>query len=93
MKGSGGGLTSGFVRFDYLLTFVVKDPRARSELASRCEAEWGGTPVGEATWEVVTAATPAAFEETLGTLLGPGDRAVFYYLADSKRFFRVVVRG
>jgi hypothetical protein len=93
MKRGGGGLTSGFVRFDYLLTLAVKDAGTRSDVASRCEGEWGGTRVGESTWEVVTAVTPAAFEEMLGPLLRPGDTAVFYYLADSKRFFRVVVAG
>jgi hypothetical protein len=88
-----GELTSGFARFDYLLTCVVTDGSARAELAARCEGEWSGTQVAESTWEVSTSASPQAFEEALAPLLRPGDRAVFYYLADSKRFFRVVVVG
>jgi hypothetical protein len=86
-------LTSGFVRFDFLLTYAVADAHARAELAARCEGEWGGTRIGECTWEVATAASPEAFELALEPLLRPGDSAVFYYLADSKRFFRIVVRG
>ena len=92
-KRNDGELTSGFARFDFLLTFSVADARARSELAARCEGEWCGTPVGDSTWEIATAASPEAFELALESLLRPGDRAVFYYLADSKRFFRVVVGG
>jgi hypothetical protein len=42
---------------------------------------------------VTTPLSPQAFEEALETLLEAGDQAVFYYLADSKRFFRVVVSG
>jgi hypothetical protein len=86
-------LTSGFSRFDFLLTFDVGDPSARAELAARCEADWSGVRVGEATWEVTTSVAPDAFESALASFLRAGDRAVFYYLADSKRFFRVVVRG
>jgi hypothetical protein len=99
MSGGGRGrpgkdeLTSGFVRFDFLLTFDVADEKVRKELAACCERDWCGTRVGDATWEVATAASPEAFELDLERFLGPGDRAVFYYLADSKRFFRVVVRG
>lgn len=93
MKRGDGELTSGFVRFDFLLTFSVADARARSELEARCAVEWCGTRVGELTWEVATAASPEAFELALEPFLRPGDRAVFYYLADSKRFFRVVVGG
>ena len=86
-------LTSGFSRFDFLLTFAVADERARAELTACCEGEWCGTRVGEGTWEIATPLSPEAFELALEPLLRPGDRAVFYYLADSKRFFRIVVRG
>ncbi len=86
-------LTSGFARFDFLLAFNVADPSARAELEKRCEEEWSGTRVGEATWEIATQASPEAFEQALEPMLKAGDRAVFYYLADSKRFFRVVVSG
>jgi hypothetical protein len=86
-------LTSGFVRFDFLLSFVVADVGGRTELAARCEGEWCGTRVGETTWEIAAPLSPADFELALEPFLRRGDRAVFYYLADSKRFFRVVVRG
>jgi hypothetical protein len=86
-------LTSGFVRFDFLLTFTVADAQARGELTARCEGEWCGTRVGESTWEISSPASPEELEIALSPLLGPGDVAVFHYLADSKRFFRVVVRG
>lgn len=88
-----GELTSGFVRFDYLATFTVADPLVRERIAARFEQEWEGTRTGEATWELTTALSPAQFEEALAPHLAPGDRVVFYYLADTKRFFRVVVEG
>ncbi len=88
-----GQLTSGFSRFDFLLTFSVRDPSDRAALEARCADDWSGVRVGESTWEVATTASPAELELALEPLLRPGDRAVFYYLADSKRFFRVVVVG
>ncbi|HEY2513866.1 MAG TPA: hypothetical protein VGI39_23525 [Polyangiaceae bacterium] len=88
-----GELTSGFVRFDYLVTVTVADPVVRQQLAARFDEEWDGTRTGEATWEIATALSPAEFEEALAPHLAPGDRAVFYYLADTKRFFRVVVEA
>ena len=94
----GGGrrkdeLTSGFVRLDFLLTFTVADPGARGRLTALCKEEWSGTRVGDSTWEVRSASSPAEFEALLAPQLSPGDHAVFYYLADSKRLFRVVVAG
>jgi hypothetical protein len=86
-------LTSGFVRLDFLLTFTVGADAARARLVSLCEEEWSGTRVGGATWEISSALSPAAFEEALAPHLGVGDTAVFYYLSDSKRLFRVVVLG
>jgi hypothetical protein len=86
-------LTSGFARFDFLLSFSVADAGGRTELAARCEGEWCGTRVGEATWEIAVPLSPGDFELALEPFLRPGDWAIFYYLADSKRFFRVVVRG
>jgi hypothetical protein len=88
-----GELTSGFVRLDFLLTFRVAEPVARARLAALCAGEWSGTQVGELTWELSTALAPDALEAALAPHLGPGDRAVYYYLSDSKRFFRVVVSG
>ena len=91
MKRGKDELTSGFVHLDFLLTFTVSDPSARARLAALCEGEWAGTRVGESTWEVCAASSPADFEALLAPHLAEGDEAVFYYLAESKRFFRVVV--
>ena len=88
-----GELTSGFVRFDYLLTFTVADLAARTRLTAQLEGGWDGARIADATWELTTALSPAQLEEALAPFLAAGDRAVFYYLADTKRFFRVVVEG
>ena len=92
-KRGGHDLTSGFSRFDFLLTFAVADPSAREALATQCAREWGGTQVGDATWEITIPGSPESFEAALEPFLRTGDRAVFYYLSDAKRFFRVVVIG
>ena len=89
----GADLTSGFSRFDFLLTYAVADAAAREALEERCAGEWSGTRVGESTWEIATRESPEAFENAIEPFLRRGDRAVFYYLAESKRFFRVVVSG
>ncbi len=86
-----GELTSGFVRLDFFLTYTVQDAASRSRLDALCEGEWAGTRAGDSTWEICAASSPSEFEALLEPHLGPGDRAVFYYLADSKRLFRVVV--
>ena len=86
-------LSSGFTRLDFLLTFSVAEPAARATLEACCEGDWGGTRVGPSTWEISVPASPAELEVAIEPFLKPGDRAVFYYLADSKRFFRVVVLG
>ena len=86
-------LTSGFVRLDFLLTFSVARDEDRRRLAALCEGDWCGTRVGESTWEISTPSSPAELEALLAPLLSTGDSAVFYYLADSKRLFRVAVSG
>ena len=91
MKGE--GVWSGFVRTDFILTFDVKDASSRDRLVALCEGEWHGTRVTASTWEVTSALTPDAIETALVPLLAPGDRAVYYYLSDTKRIFRVVLDG
>jgi hypothetical protein len=86
-------ILSGFVRTDFILTFEIADARARERLVALCEGEWQGTRVTSSTWEVTSALHPDALESALLPLLSPGDRAVYYYLSDSKRIFRVVLEG
>lgn len=86
-------LLSGFVRTDFVLTFDIADAAARAQLVALCEGDWQGTPITSGTWEVTSALSPDALESALLPLLAPGDRAVYYYLSDSKRLFRVVLEG
>jgi hypothetical protein len=86
-------LRSGFLNHDYLLTFDVKDPTRRDTLTALCEGDWMGDRVNDVAWEVSTKLSPDAIEKTLLGVLGEGDRAVYYYLSDSKRIFRVVLTG
>ncbi len=86
-------LRSGFMNHDYVLTFDVKDATKRDKLDALCEGEWLGDRVSETTWEVSTKLSPDAIEKALLDILGEGDRAIYYYLSDSKRIFRVVLTG
>jgi hypothetical protein len=86
-------LRSGFLNHDYLLTFEIADANKSAKLASLCEGDWLGDRVTATAWEVSTKLSPDAIEKTLLELLGEGDRAVYYYLSDSKRIFRVVLTG
>jgi hypothetical protein len=86
-------LRSGFLVHDYILTFEIADGDKRAKLAGLCEGDWAGDRVSATTWEVSTKLSPDAIEKTLLELLGDGDRAVYYYLSDSKRIFRVVLSG
>jgi hypothetical protein len=86
-------LLSGFVRTDFVLTFDIQDAEARARLLALCEGEWQGTRITASTWEVTSALSPDALESALLPLLSKGDRAVYYYLSDSKRLFRVVLDG
>jgi hypothetical protein len=86
-------LRSGFMNHDYILTFEIADSGRRGELAQLCEGDWQGDRVSDATWEVSTKLTPDAIEKTILALLSEGDRAIYYYLSDSKRIFRVVLTG
>ena len=89
----GDGVWSGFVRTDFILTFEVQDAAVRDRVIALCEGEWQGTRVTASTWEVTSALPPDAIETALLSLLAPGDRAVYYYLSDTKRIFRVVLDG
>ena len=86
-------LRSGFLNHDYMLTFEIADADKRAKLAELCEGDWLGDKVTATAWEVSTKLSPDAIEKTLLDLLGEGDRAVYYYLSDSKRIFRVVLTG
>jgi len=86
-------LRSGFLNHDYLLTFQIADADKAERLMALCEGDWLGDRVNPTTWEVSTKLSPDAIEKTLLDLLGEGDRAVYYYLSDSKRIFRVVLTG
>ena len=86
-------LLSGFRNHDYVLTFDVADEDNREKLSLLCAGEWQGDRVNGTTWEVSTKLSPDAIEKTILELLGDGDRAVYYYLSDSKRIFRVVLTG
>jgi hypothetical protein len=84
---------SGFVRTDFILTFAIASDEARAALTELCASSWQGTRVTASTWEVTSALSPDALESAIVPLLSPGDLAVYYYLSDSKRIFRVVLRG
>ncbi len=86
-------LLSGFVRTDFILTFAIAADADRARLVALCASEWEGTCVTPSTWEVTSALSPDALESAIVPLLAPGDRAAYYYLSDSKRIFRVVLRG
>jgi hypothetical protein len=85
-------LYNGFVRHDYLLTFAVADAESRRRLVELCAGPWQGDEVVPGTWELSNELSPDDMETAIVALLGDGDRAVYYYLSDSKRLFRVVLR-
>jgi len=86
-------LRSGFLNHDYLLTFEIADAAKRDQLVALCEGDWLGDRVTATTWEVSTKLSPDSIEKTLLEILGENDRATYYYLSDSKRIFRVVLKG
>jgi hypothetical protein len=86
-------LRSGFMNHDYILTFDVANEENKDKLSLLCEGEWEGDRVNTTTWEVSNKLSPDAIEKTILDLLEEGDRAVLYYLSDSKRIFRVVLAG
>ena len=86
-------LGSGFMNRDYILSFAVVDDVRRRALVELCEDLWQGELVAGDTWEISSDLGPGALEEKLMSVLGPGDRAVYYYLSDAKRIFRVVIEA
>ncbi len=83
---------SGFVRHDYILTFAIKDDAARAKVVELCQGPWQGDEVTPYTWEITNALSPDELETSLVKLMGDEDQAAYYYLADAKRMFRVVLR-
>jgi hypothetical protein len=84
-------LYSGFMNHDYVLTFAVADEHNRAKLVELCAGPWQGDEVTPTTWEVSNTLSPDQMESAIVELLGDGDRAVYYYLSDSKRMFRVML--
>lgn len=84
-------LYSGFVRHDYILTFAIEDEQSRARLVELCAGPWQGDEVIPHTWEISNTLSPDQMESAIVELLGDHDRAVYYYLSDSKRMFRVVL--
>ncbi len=82
---------SGFVRHDYILTFSIADAASRTKLVELCAGPWMGDEVVPGTWEISNELSPDAMETAIAELMGDEDRAVYYYLSDSKRMFRVVL--
>ena len=86
-------LRSGFMNHDYVLTFDIADDDKKEELSKLCAGDWQGEKVNGTTWEVSNKLSPDDLENAILALLNDGDRAVYYYLSDKKRIFRVVLTG
>jgi hypothetical protein len=84
-------LYSGFVSHDYILTFAIADPENRARLIELCSGPWQGDEVIPNTWEISNPLSPDQMERAIVELMGESDRAVYYYLSDSKRMFRVIL--
>ena len=85
-------LYSGFVSHDYVVSFDVSDAERRARLVALCSGPWQGDEVTTTTWEISNDLSPDDMERAILDLLDDGDRAVYYYLSDSKRIFRVILR-
>jgi hypothetical protein len=84
-------LYSGFMNHDYILTFDVGSDANRARLVELCAGAWQGDQVTSSTWEISNTLSPDQMERAILDLLEDGDRAVYYYLSDSKRMFRVML--
>ena len=84
-------LYSGFVLHDYVITFIIKDPANRARLLELFSGPWQGDEVTPFTWEVSNDLSPDQMEAAILALMGDNDRVVYYYLADAKRMFRVIL--
>lgn len=85
-------LYSGFVSHDYVITFAIANDAPRARLLALCAGPWQGDEVTPGTWEISNDLSPDQMETAIVELLEDGDRAVYYYLSDKKRLFRVVLR-
>ncbi len=86
-------MSGGFFGGDYLVLFAVSDDARRETIRAMCEESWSGERVAGDAWEICNDLGPQDMEAALLALLAPGDRAVYYYLSESKRIFRVVVQA
>jgi hypothetical protein len=84
-------LYSGFMNHDYILTFEIQSEASRAKLAALCSGPWQGDQVTSTTWEVSNTLSPDQMERAILDLMEDGDRAVYYYLSDTKRMFRVML--
>ena len=84
-------LYNGFVLHDYILTFTIDDAANRDRLVDLCRGPWQGDEVTKTTWEVSNDLSPDEMERAILAVMGEGDRVVYYYLADAKRMFRVIL--
>lgn len=84
-------LYSGFVLHDYILTFSISNPERRAKLIELCRGPWQGDEVTPNTWEISNDLSPDQMEGEILALMEDTDRAVYYYLSDSKRMFRVIL--
>ncbi len=84
-------LYNGFVLHDYLITFIIKDPANRERLLELFRGPWQGDEVTPFTWEVSNDLSPDQMEQAIVAVMGNSDRVVYYYLADAKRMFRVIL--
>ena len=84
-------LYSGFVLHDYILTFSIADQERRRRLIELCRGPWQGDEATPDTWEISNDLSPDQMEGKILELMEDEDRAVYYYLSDSKRMFRVIL--
>jgi hypothetical protein len=84
-------LYSGFVNHDYILMFSIADDASRAKLIELCKGPWMGDEVIPNAWEISNPLSPDQMERAILDLMGDDDRAVYYYLADAKRMFRVIL--
>jgi hypothetical protein len=84
-------LHSGFMNHDYILTFSIADSADRARLIELCRGPWQGDEVTDGTWEISNSLSPDQMERAILDLMGDTDRAVYYYLSDTKRMFRVML--
>ena len=70
---------------------LVEDAANRARLVELCAGPWQGDEVVPNTWEMSNTLSPDEMEDAIFELLGERDRAAYYYVADDKRLFRMVL--